>query len=83
MKTELLHTFAARVGAGVIMWDLMGYFKLFSFSLNVCVSAGEVDDVLDSVCVVHHSRDGHRFAPIMVSLNLTLTSWLSSILQHK
>lgn len=28
---------------------------------------GEVDDVLDSVCVVLYSGDGHRHAPIMVS----------------
>lgn len=41
-------------------------------SVCLCVCPGEVDDVLDSVCVVHNSRDGHRLAPIMVSQELLI-----------
>ena len=33
----------------------------------VCVCTGEVDDVLDSVCAVLDSRDGHRHGPVVVS----------------
>lgn len=36
----------------------------------MCVCPGEVDDVLDSVCIVQHSRNSHRPAPIMVSREL-------------
>lgn len=43
----------------------------------VCVCVGEVDDVLDSVCVVHYSRDSHRSAAIVVSLELLLTVTLN------
>lgn len=38
--------------------------------MRVCVCPGEVDDVLDSVCIVQHSRNSHRPAPIMVSREL-------------
>lgn len=72
---------APRVSARAhwMLWVFICYFCDFLALLNsvcVCVCPGEVDDVLDSICVVHNSRDGHRFAPIMVSqellLNITL-----------
>lgn len=49
---------------------------LFRYPLvsHVCssVSAGKMDDVLDSIRPVQHSRDGHRLAPVMVSEDLDL-----------
>lgn len=45
-----------------------------SLCVRVCVRVcpGEVDDVLDSVCLVHHGGDGHGLVPIMVSQELLL-----------
>lgn len=43
------------------------YDVLTCLNLCVCLCPGEVDDVLDSICIVHNSGDGHRFAAIMVS----------------
>ena len=46
----------------------------------VCIRPGEVDDVLDSICVVHDSRDGDRPAAVLVSQELLEIMTLLSLL---
>lgn len=55
-----------------VVFRVLFLWCIFSLLTFVCVSVspGEVDDVLDSICIVHYSRDGHRPAPIMVSQEL-------------
>lgn len=56
-----------------MLWVLMCYFYDVLFThlcVCLCISPGEVDDVLDSIRLVHYSRDGHRPALIMVSQEL-------------
>ena len=57
--------------------DALGFHVLFYFFFScVCVSPGKVDDVLDSICVVHHSRNSHRLVPVMVSQELVINELL-------
>lgn len=60
------------------------FMSLSPHCVSVCVCPGEVDDVLDSVCLVHNGGDGHGLVPIMVSqeLLLTLTHLLTRYLHN-
>lgn len=40
----------------------------FLLALLLCLSTGQMDDVLDYICTFHHSRDIHRHLPLLVSL---------------
>ena len=47
---------------------LRGHFAVFLFSdSSDCSFAGEVDDVLDCFCLLHHCRNAHRHCSFLVS----------------
>lgn len=54
--------------------------------LCICVShsSGQMDDVLDSVCIIYHSRDNYGYASVLVSGLYThkcpgITDWMFAL----